>query len=100
VTEILGLMPLASLFISWFIYYERSGLSKVKSEERVDWREFFLPNLPWFLLMWAKCFTWPIVLIVWLARGAPASPWRAVTVVNGRPARAIVRTTPRAPARS
>jgi hypothetical protein len=50
-------MPLASLIVSWFVYYERAGLSKVKSEERVDWREFFLPNLPWFLLMWAKCFT-------------------------------------------
>ncbi len=88
---ILGLLPLASLFVSWFVYYGRAGLADVKSREGVEWREFLRPNLPWFLMMWAKCFVWPVVLIVWLAQDRPASPWRAVTSVDGRPARAIVR---------
>ncbi|WP_448619527.1 hypothetical protein [Geodermatophilus sp. URMC 65] len=74
------------------VLYFRSGLGRVKREEGIDWREFLLPNLGFFLLMLAKALLWPFTVAVWNSRGRPASPWTAVTIRNGRPARAIVRS--------
>lgn len=42
-----------------------------------------LMSLPWFLLQMATMFVWPIVLGVWLARGKPKSPWRAMNTGDG-----------------
>jgi hypothetical protein len=90
---ILGLMPIASLFVSWFVHYYRAGLADIKASEDAHWLEFLYPNFSWFLLMWAKTFTWPLVFVVWLTQGRPKSPWRAVTSINGRPVRSIIRVT-------
>lgn len=89
-TILLGLTPVGGLVVSWFVYYQRAGLADARSKN-AHWLEFLNPNFPWFLLMWAKCFGWPIVLVTWLLQGRPASPWRAVTEIGGRPVRHIMR---------
>lgn len=76
------------IFASWFVYHSRAGFSKLQG---TDWREFLLPNLPWFLLMWGKCLAWLPVLIVWCCTGMRSSPWKAVTDIEGRPVRSIIR---------
>jgi hypothetical protein len=56
-----------------------------------DWREFLIPNIPWFILMVFKFWFWPLALAAWLATGRGPSRWQAVTSIDGRPARRIVR---------
>lgn len=64
-----------SIFGSWFAYYARSGLSKIRETQHVDWREFLLPNLGYFVLTLAKVLTWPLVLLFWFVTGMKPSPW-------------------------
>lgn len=78
---------LIGLFSSIFVYIARAGLFKVDANRG----EFVLSNVGWHLMAVGKAFVWPLVLILWLIQGMPASPWRAVTELNGRPARAIIR---------
>jgi hypothetical protein len=73
------------LLASVYVQLGRVGLLKVER------REFVRSNLGWFLMSVGKDFIWPAVLIVWLAQGRPASRWEAVTELDGRDVRAIVR---------
>jgi hypothetical protein len=73
------------VFSSIFVHLGRAGLL------RVNRTEFVLSNLGWYLMTMGKCFVWPFVLIAWLLRGMPHSHWQAVTELNGRRARAIIR---------
>lgn len=75
------------LFGSIFLHIGRAGLYKVEANRG----EFVLSNLGWHLVVVGKSFVWPVVLIAWLIQGMPASHWQAVTELNGRPARAIIR---------
>ena len=75
------------LFSSIFLHVRRAGLYKVS----VSRGEFVLSNVGWHLMLVGKSFVWPLVLIVWLVQGRPASHWQAVTELDGRPARAIIR---------
>lgn len=57
----------------------------VLSARAGSWRlwAFTLVRLPdmlemcgrWVFLMWGKALTWPAVLIYWLIKDRPASPW-------------------------
>ncbi|MDQ1686223.1 MAG: hypothetical protein QOC82_2960 [Frankiaceae bacterium] len=77
---------------AWILLYHRAGFPDVRTKHNVDWREFLLPNLPWFFLLLLKIMFWPAPLAVWLVNGRPKeSAWRAVTEVEGRPVRRIVR---------
>jgi hypothetical protein len=94
---VLGLSYLAGFVITWVVLYQRAGFPAVPA----DWREFLIPNLFWFVLFVFKFWFWPATLVVWLIEGRPPSRWRAVTELEGRPARKIVRvTTPPAAAGS
>lgn len=42
-----------------------------------------LGSMPWFLNQMASLVFWPAFLGVWLARGRPKTPWRAITTGNG-----------------
>jgi hypothetical protein len=75
------------LFSSIFLHVARAGLYKVNASRG----EFVLSNVGWHLMLVGKSFAWPVVLIVWLVRGMPASRWQAMTEIDGRPARAIIR---------
>ena len=85
--NVVAIVYLVGFIASWIVLYHRAGFPDVKP----DWREFLIPNLPWFALMIAKFWLWPVTLGVWLLTGRGPSRWRAVTELNGRPARAIVR---------
>jgi hypothetical protein len=86
-------MVWSGLLVGPPVLYFRSGLGAVKRKEGVDWREFFMPDLGFFLLMVGKAPAWPVTLGVWVARGKPReSAWQAVTVIDGRPVRRMVRT--------
>jgi hypothetical protein len=88
----------AGIFASLVILWWRAGLTK--GHTGVDWREFLLSNLGWFAVYWLlKSAAWPVVLYQWNAAGRPASPWQAVTEINGRPARRVVRVASLPPAR-
>lgn len=84
-------MYLIGLFVSIFVYLGRAGLFRVKEQPGVNRYQFVFTNLGWYLMTLVKAFTWPVVLLTWLAQGLPASRWQAVTDLNGRPARAIIR---------
>jgi len=90
----LGLANLVGVVSSWFVYYNRAGLADVKAREGIDWRQFLLPNLPWFVMTRAKCLFWELILVVWLLQGVPPSRWKALTSRDGQPTRAIVRVRP------
>lgn len=85
-----GIIYLVGFVAAWVILYQRAGFPDVEP----DWREFLIPNLPWFGLMIAKFWFWPVTLGVWLMTGRGPSRWRAMTVIDGRPARRIVRVHP------
>lgn len=76
---------------SWIANYERVGFRDLKAEHDVDWREFLLSNLPWFVLLVVKVWFWPLFFVHWLATGRRSSGWRAVVNVDGRPVRQIKR---------
>lgn len=40
-------------------------------------------SLPWFVTQLVSMFAWPAFLCVWLVRGRPDSPWRALTTGDG-----------------
>lgn len=82
---------LLGVLVSWIVLYRRSGLSAVKAEAGIDWREFLIPNIGYFLLMWAKCIVWEVNLVIWLATGMPESRWKAAIDIDGREVRAITR---------
>lgn len=42
-----------------------------------------LRSLPWFASQMASMFVWPAFLGMWLARGRPESPWRAMNTGDG-----------------
>lgn len=88
-SAVLGFGYLAGFVITWVILYQRVGFPGVDA----DWREFLIPNLPWFGLMVAKFWFWPVTLTAWLLDGRGPSRWRAVTQLDGRPVRKIVRVT-------
>ena len=75
------------LFSSIFVYIARAGLYKVNANRG----EFVLSNAGWHVMIVGKAFAWPLVLILWLIQGMPASRWQAVTELNGQSARAIIR---------
>jgi len=78
--------------ITWVLVYQRAGFSDIKAEQGIDWREFLLGNIPWFALTLLKVWFWFVTIGVWLLQGRPSSHWRAVTRIDGRPVRKIVRT--------
>jgi len=84
-----GIAYWSGFIVTLIVLYNRAGLADVEP----DWREILIGNLGWFILLAAKTILWPITLAAWLLQGRPASTWRAVTQVNGRPARKIVRAT-------
>lgn len=76
------------LVVAFFVFGARAGFGKVGP----NFREFLIPNPLFFAQLVGKSFTWPLVLGYWLYQGSPPSPWRAVTEINGREARAVRRT--------
>ncbi|HWT92863.1 MAG TPA: hypothetical protein VN238_07690 [Solirubrobacteraceae bacterium] len=76
-------------FATWIALYLRVGFPPHRG-----WLEFLLPNLWWFALMVVKIWGWPITLAHWIYAGCPPSRWQAVTSLNGREARSIVRVEP------
>lgn len=79
---------------AWVIAYRRVGFSEIKAEHGVDWRQFLVPNLPWFALTVAKVWFWFITLAHWYLTGQSGPRWRAVVELDGRPVRRIVRLDP------
>lgn len=84
----LGFIYAGGFVVAMIALYVRVGFPSVKP----DWREFLLPNLPWFGLMVLKAWAWPVTLGVWLYKGRQPSVWKAVTHLDGREVRAIKRT--------
>lgn len=83
----IGLIFLGGFIVTWVVLYQRAGFPDVDA----DWREFVFPNPLWFVLMVMKFWLWPLTLVVWLLTGRGPSRWRAVTEIDGRPARRILR---------
>lgn len=77
------------LIVTWVALYLRADFP---SGNR-SWLEFLLPNLGWFGLMMVKILAWPITAGHWLYRGRGPSTWKAITNLNGREVRMIVRVT-------
>jgi hypothetical protein len=88
----LGISYWGGVLVSFFVFYARAGFSKVRAETGVDWREFLLPNLGYFVLYLVKVTVWPVPLVHWLATGRGPSPWTATTRDGDREVRAVVRT--------
>jgi len=87
--QALGFIYAGGFVVAMIALYVRVGFPAVKP----DWREFLLPNLPWFALMLFKAWAWPVTLGIWLYNGRQPSVWRAVTQLDGREVRAIKRTS-------
>lgn len=64
---------------------------KARAQFPTSWLEFYIPNIGWFTMFSLKVFAWPLVLVHWLAQGRRPSQWRAVTKLEGRNVRKIVR---------
>jgi hypothetical protein len=47
----------------------------------------------WFALNALKAWFWFVTFVVWLIKGRPERTWRAVTEIDGRPVRRIIRVT-------
>jgi len=77
---------------AWYQTYSRVGFPQVKRESGADWREFLLGNAGWFGLAVVKVLFWWVTLVVWFFQGRPGPTWRAVTELDGREVRRIVRT--------
>lgn len=45
--------------------------------------ETAVTSLPWAVTTIGKMLVWPLVLVVWLARGRPASPWKVSHTRSG-----------------
>lgn len=87
----LGISYWAGVIVAFVVLYTRAGFSKVRAESSVDWREFLLPNLGFFLLYLVKVTFWPFKLVLWLVKGRPPSPWTATTRIADREVRSVVR---------
>lgn len=86
--DFLGLANVICVFASGPVYLYRARFS----ETGHNWREFAIPNIPWMLMTGGKCVVWWAVLVTWLARGMPPSPWKAISRDGrGREVREIVR---------
>ena len=88
---ILVAMYWIGLITTWIALPRRVGFRKVRREQGVDWREFLLGNVPWFVLTTGKVLLWPITAIHYVTTGRASSPWLAVTELDGQPVRKIVR---------
>lgn len=84
--EAFGFLYAGGFFVTWIVLYLRADFPPQRG-----WLEFFLPNLWWFGLMVLKMYAWPLTLGHWLYNGRPPSRWKAVTRLNGRETRKIVR---------
>lgn len=73
-------------FISWAVLYMRADFPPGGG-----WLEFWLPNFWWFVLMILKAWAWPVTLGHWYYNGCRPSQWKAVTRLDGREVRQIVR---------
>jgi hypothetical protein len=89
--NLLGIVNIIGIAASGLVYLRRAGFSELRVRNGVDWREFLLPNPLFFGLTLAKMVFWFGVLIVWLVRDRPASPWRAVVEINNIPVRRVIR---------
>lgn len=77
--------------VSYYTFMSRAGLMAFKRDEDIDWREFIIPNIIWFLATLFKAFIWPVILCIWLFQGRPPSPWRAYSRLNDQSVRVIRR---------
>jgi hypothetical protein len=92
--SVVGIGHSVGIFVCWFTLYRRSGLAEVKAQAGVNWREFLIPNIAFFLLMWGKCLFWEATMIAWLLGGQHPSRWHAaIEDDSGRPIRTIRRLT-------
>lgn len=84
-TFVVGLSLVGMIPAFWVTYF-RSGLSDIKATYGIDWREFYLSNLGY----WISHFVlWPIGLIAWLRAGRPPKKV-AVISIDGREVRSFV----------
>ncbi|GHH56017.1 hypothetical protein [Lentzea cavernae] len=74
-----GITYFIGMLVSAGVGRSRAGISQRGSLSLLT----ILMSLPWFLTQMATMFVWPIVLGVWLARGKPKSPWRAMNTGDG-----------------
>lgn len=87
--QALGFIYAGGFVAAMIALYYRVGFPEIKQ----NWREFLLPNLPWFGLMLIKAWGWPATLAIWIYNGRKPTAWKAVTEINGREVRAIKRTS-------
>lgn len=73
--------------ISTWVYMSRAGLGFL-----VWWGiprgyrlMYFALNIQWQAVTYGKCLVWPVVLVVWLARARPVSPWTVAGQKYGVP---------------
>jgi hypothetical protein len=74
------------LIVTWIGLYLAVGFPA-----RGGWLEFVRPNLGWFGLMAVKIVAWPVTVGHWLYHGRRPSRWKAITTLEGREVRRIVR---------
>jgi hypothetical protein len=86
--QAVGFIYAGGFVVTLITLYVRAGFPGIKQ----DWRQFLLPNLPWFGLMGLKAWAWPVTLGIWFYNGRGPSAWEAVTEMDGREVRAIRRT--------
>jgi hypothetical protein len=75
----IALAYLVGIITSVVVGRSRTGLSQ---RGRLSMETIF-GSLPWFLTQMVSMFAWPVFLCVWLVRGRPASPWKAITTGDG-----------------
>lgn len=76
------------VFVATAVLYVRVGFDRTDA----DWRQFLIPNLPWFGLRLLQIIGWPFTLAYWAITGFPKSPWKAIEQdQQGRPVRRIER---------
>jgi hypothetical protein len=77
-------LALALGYLAGMLVSAGVGRSRVGVSQRGRLSLFtILGSLPWFLTQMVSMFAWPAFLCVWLARGRPESPWRAMTTGDG-----------------
>jgi hypothetical protein len=84
---VFGILYWVGLIITWIALYQRVDFPS-------NWREFYLSNIGWFSVMSLKIVAWPITFGHWLYMGRRPSQWKAVTKLEGREVRKIVRLKP------
>lgn len=81
-----GIIYASGFVVAWIALYVRAEFPP-----QGGWLEFWLPNWWWFGLMALKMWAWPVTLGHWLYNGCKPSQWKAVTKLEGREVRRIVR---------